>query len=127
MAQSGQPVEDQFLITVRGVAGAAVRTIFADLQVTTLDDTTVLAGVLPDQAALHGVLHRTEDLGLEVIDVRRQPARPKYPKIQRLRAVRLRRRRWAGVAFGLWRRSAVEPRLVGSEVVKAELPGVLRR
>ena len=47
--------------------------MFADLQVTTLGETTVLAGVLPDQAGLHGVLHRVEDLGLEVIDVRRQP------------------------------------------------------
>jgi hypothetical protein len=73
MAASGQPVEDQYLITVRGVAGPAVRTIFADLQVTTTHDTTVLTGVLPDQAALHGVLHGIEDLELEVLDVRRQP------------------------------------------------------
>jgi hypothetical protein len=63
MAASGQPVEDQYLITVRGVASPAVRTIFADLQVTTTHDTTVLAGVLSDRAALHGVL----------LDVRRQP------------------------------------------------------
>ena len=29
-----------------------------------------------DQAALHGLLHRIENLGLEVIDVHREPAQP---------------------------------------------------
>ena len=32
---------------------------------------TVLKGVLPDQSALFGVLARLQDLGLELIEVRR--------------------------------------------------------
>jgi hypothetical protein len=33
---------------------------------------TVLAGVLADQAALHGVLTQIEALGLELLEVRRE-------------------------------------------------------
>jgi hypothetical protein len=73
MASPGGGIEDQYVITLRGVAGPAVRTVFADLQVTAVGETTVLAGVLPDQAALHGVLQRIQDLGLEVVNVRREP------------------------------------------------------
>jgi hypothetical protein len=36
---------------------------------------TVLRGVLGDQAALHGVLDEIESLGLELLEVRRVPAR----------------------------------------------------
>jgi hypothetical protein len=39
-------------------------------------DTTVLRRAVTDQAALHGLLRRIEDLGLEVIDVHREPAEP---------------------------------------------------
>ena len=73
MASAHDPTEDQYVIRLRGVAGPAVRTVFADLEVTATSDTTVLAGVRPDQAALHGVLQRIQDLGLEVVDLRREP------------------------------------------------------
>ena len=73
MAPSGWFIDDQYVITVRGVAGPAVRAAFADLQVTALDQTTILGGVLLDQAALPAVLQRIQNLGLDVIDVRRQP------------------------------------------------------
>ncbi len=73
MASPDDPTEDQYVITLRGVAGPAVRTVFADLEVTAIGETTVLAGVRPDQAALHGVLQRIQELGLEVVNVRRQP------------------------------------------------------
>ena len=35
------------------------------------DGTTILAGTLPDQAALHGVLNRMRDLGAPIVSVQR--------------------------------------------------------
>ena len=42
------------------------------------DGTTVLAGPLADQAALHGVLARVRDLGLSLIAVTRLDADPPH-------------------------------------------------
>jgi hypothetical protein len=43
---------------------------FAGLALTHLDgDGTLLAGVLPDQSALHGLLERIRDLNLNLISV----------------------------------------------------------
>lgn len=38
------------------------------------DDTTILAGLVADQAALHGHLARVRDLALPLISLRRCPA-----------------------------------------------------
>jgi hypothetical protein len=38
------------------------------------EDTTILTGPLPDQAALHGVLNKIRDLGLTLISVSVEPA-----------------------------------------------------
>ena len=43
------------------------------------DGTTLLAGPLPDQAALHGVLSRIRDLGLPIISVQSLDTGP-YPR-----------------------------------------------
>jgi len=40
------------------------------------DDTTILAGQLPDQAALHGVLNKIRDLGLVLLSVSADSAHP---------------------------------------------------
>ena len=61
--------DSTYVITVRGVAGPAVRAVFDDVAVSTAGDTTVLHCAGADQAALHGLLRRIEDLGLEVLDV----------------------------------------------------------
>ena len=64
------------VITVRGVAGAWVRGVFDDTEVSVAGDTTVLRCAGADQAALYGLLHRIEGLGLELLDVRREAAAP---------------------------------------------------
>jgi hypothetical protein len=46
-----------------------------ELNVAIVPTRTVLRGWLPDQAALLGVLARARLLGLELIEVRRQPER----------------------------------------------------
>ena len=65
-----------YVITVRGVAGPFVRAAFDDVAVSAVGDTTVLRPAGADQAALHGLLHRIEDLGLEVLDVHLESAEP---------------------------------------------------
>jgi hypothetical protein len=65
-----------YVITVRGVAGSGVRAFFDDTEVSVAGDTTVLRRVGADQAALHGLLRRIQDLGLELLDVRRESAEP---------------------------------------------------
>jgi hypothetical protein len=53
-------------IRVKGTVGRAVAGEFEPLEASTQ---TLLRGALPDQAALHGVLDRIRDLGLELVDV----------------------------------------------------------
>jgi hypothetical protein len=65
-----------YVITVRGAAGPWVRGVFDDTEVSVVGDTTVLRRAGADQAALHGLLRRIADLGLELLDVRREPAGP---------------------------------------------------
>ena len=65
-----------YVVTVRGAAGPSVRAILDDVQVSVVGDTTVMRPAETDQAALHGLLHRIENLGLEVIDVHLEPVDP---------------------------------------------------
>ena len=59
-------------ITIRGAAGATVRAAFTEFEfeVSRSGRRTRLRADLPDQAALHGVLERMRDLGVEIIEVR---------------------------------------------------------
>jgi hypothetical protein len=72
----GKVTDGTCVITVRGVAGPWVQAAFDDVELSVVGDTTVLRRAGTDQAALHGLLHRIEDLGLEVIDVHLEPAEP---------------------------------------------------
>jgi hypothetical protein len=57
-------------IRVRGVLGETLLGAFPDLSATADGAETVLTGVLPDQAALHGVLAQIGMLGLELLELR---------------------------------------------------------
>jgi hypothetical protein len=56
-------------ITFTGQADAALRAEFDGCEVTISPGTTTLRAQLPDQAALTGLLHRINGLGLEVPDM----------------------------------------------------------
>jgi hypothetical protein len=60
-----------YVIRVRGLLSDRLLTAFPGLKSRTDRGDTLLAGALPDQAALHGVLTQIEALGLELIEVRR--------------------------------------------------------
>jgi hypothetical protein len=62
-----------YQIRVRGHLGAALLRAFPALRATTQGRDTLLRGIA-DQAALHGALARVEELGLELIEVRRVPS-----------------------------------------------------
>ena len=61
-----------FEISVRGVLDSGWSAWFDGLQVTSDErGQTVIAGSVVDQAALHGLLAKVRDLGLELLEVRR--------------------------------------------------------
>jgi hypothetical protein len=60
-------------IRIQGHVGEALQAAFEDMTVTINPVETVLHGELLDQAALHGLLDRIQELGLEVVEVRRLP------------------------------------------------------
>ena len=68
-------------IRVRGHLGETLLAGFPGFDATERDGETLLAGALPDQAALFGVLAEVEALGLELLEVRR--VRPESERIDR--------------------------------------------
>ncbi len=59
-------------IRVKGVLGSGWSVWFDGLQVSSDDrGHTTIAGPIVDQAALHGLLAKIRDLGLELLEVRR--------------------------------------------------------
>jgi hypothetical protein len=56
-------------ITFAGQADTVIRAEFDDCEVSVGPDTTTLHRELPDQGALHGLIQRIADLGLELIGV----------------------------------------------------------
>ena len=62
----------RYEIHVRGVLGHTLLVAFPELRPRVSGGDTVLAGAVPDQAALHGILARIESLGLELLEVRRR-------------------------------------------------------
>jgi hypothetical protein len=61
---------EHYEIKIKGHLNAGWSDWFAGLHLTYLEeDTTLLSGPLPDQAALHGLLERVRDLNLTLISV----------------------------------------------------------
>jgi hypothetical protein len=73
---SGKVTGGTYVITVRGVAGPFVRKAFDDVAVSAAGDMTVLRSAGADQAALHGLLRRIQDLGLDVVEVHLESEEP---------------------------------------------------
>jgi hypothetical protein len=68
-------------IRVRGRLGPTLLEAFPSLAAQTSEGETVLAGALPDQSALYGVLRQLESLGLELVEVRRFDRMPGSPQL----------------------------------------------
>jgi hypothetical protein len=63
-------------IRIKGLVGEAVRAAFEEMHVAVKPVETVVFGEVQDQAALHGLLDRIQELGLELVEVRRFPGGP---------------------------------------------------
>ncbi len=61
----------RYEIRVERQLGPGMVALFPDFTVSDEDGNTVMRGILPDQAALHGVLARIRDLGLTLISLDR--------------------------------------------------------
>jgi hypothetical protein len=59
-----------YVITVTGEMDEVLREQFDDVEVTVEHGVTRLGTLSPDPSMLHGLLHRVEALGLELLDVR---------------------------------------------------------
>lgn len=78
---SGPFTTPHYEIRVRGRLGPTLLEAFPTLAAEPSDDDTVLAGDLPDQSALYGVLRQLEALGLELVEVRRFDRIPGGPEL----------------------------------------------
>ena len=66
---------DRYEIRVRGRLSPALLARFEGLEAQVEPVETLLHGPVADQAALHGVIHLVNALGLELLEVKRLPAR----------------------------------------------------
>ena len=72
MSDPGRPA--RYEIRVDGVLDGRWADWFGGLQVSNDGTKTVIAGLLPDQPTLHGLLTKVRDLGLTLISVRQLDA-----------------------------------------------------
>jgi hypothetical protein len=67
-------------IRIKGWLGATALSAFPSMVSEVKGSETVLTGLLEDRSAVFGVLAQIEALGLELLELRRIPARPKPPE-----------------------------------------------
>ena len=60
----------RYEIRVRGPIGPTIMQAFPNLTASRSGHDTLLAGSLPDQSALYGVIHQLEALGLQLVEIR---------------------------------------------------------
>jgi hypothetical protein len=65
---------DRYEIRVRGRLSPALLARFEGLEANVEPVETLLHGPVADQAALHGMIHLVNALGLELLEVKRLPA-----------------------------------------------------
>ena len=65
--------DTRYEIRIRGRVSAAVLDTFDAMESEVEPVETILQGPVPDQAEFHGLLHRLQSLGQELIEVRRLP------------------------------------------------------
>ena len=60
---------EQYELVVRGELGDRFAVLFDGMRLERRDGTTALTGAVVDQARLHGLIERVQDLGLELVSV----------------------------------------------------------
>ena len=63
----------QYELVVRGELSDRFAVLFEGMRLECRDGTTVLTGAVVDQAHLHGLIERVQDLGLELVSVNPLP------------------------------------------------------
>jgi hypothetical protein len=66
----------RYRLVVRGELGEPFGFLFEGMQMDRIADITVLTGRVIDQAHLHGLIQRTQELGLELISIQPVDERP---------------------------------------------------
>ena len=70
-------------IRVKGRLSDSLAAAFEGMRASVEPVETVLHGPVQDQAALYGLLHQIQALGLELVEIRRLPDPPGDPEITR--------------------------------------------
>jgi hypothetical protein len=66
-----------YQIRVKGILDPTWSDWFDGFTITTTDDETELTGLVADQAALHGILTKLNDLGLAIVSMTQAGGEPK--------------------------------------------------
>ena len=69
-----------YTIRIKGRLGPTAVSAFPTMACETYRGETVLVGPVEDRSALFGVIAQIEALGLELLELRQIPARPKSPE-----------------------------------------------